>query len=78
VKGHEDVKEIPRQQRYVGRPPLSEIVKKPGDRRERTKSVQKAVIEYGYTLKEVADYLGIHYSTVSRAVGRKVHARNKT
>jgi len=24
----------------------------------------------GYTLKEIADYFGVHYSTVSRAVKR--------
>jgi len=38
------------------------------------------VIEYGYSQKEVAEYLGIHYSTISRIVskGIKAIARNKT
>lgn len=78
VKGHEDVKEIPKRQRYIGRPSLSEIVKESGGMKEREQSARSAVIEYGYTLKEVADYFGIHYSTVSRALGRRRYARNKT
>jgi len=36
-----------------------------GDRREK---VYAAHIEYGYTLKQIADYSGIHYSTVSKAI----------
>jgi transposase len=30
--------------------------------------VIKAVLRYGYSQKEVADYIGIHYSTVSKIV----------
>jgi hypothetical protein len=29
-----------------------------------------AHMSYGYTLKEIADYLGIHYTTVSKVIGR--------
>ncbi|MGQ9570888.1 MAG: hypothetical protein ACUVUQ_08625 [Thermodesulfovibrionales bacterium] len=25
-------------------------------------------MKYGYTLKEIADYLGVHYTTVSKAI----------
>jgi DNA-binding MarR family transcriptional regulator len=27
---------------------------------------------YGYTLKEIADFLGIHYATVNKAVGGRI------
>jgi len=32
--------------------------------------VYDAHLRYGYTLKEIADYLGLHYSTVSKIVQR--------
>jgi len=36
----------------------------------RNQAMYKAHLQYAYTLKEIAEYLGIHYSTVSRAVKR--------
>ena len=61
------MKEIPRRQRYIGRPQLKAIF---GDRDQRKKkeSMHRAHVRFGYTLKEIADYLGIHYTTVSRAL----------
>ena len=35
---------------------------------ERNKVIHEAHVRYGYTLKEIADQLGIHYATVSRIV----------
>jgi DNA-directed RNA polymerase specialized sigma54-like protein len=29
-----------------------------------------AVLDHGYALKEVAEFLGLHYATVSRALAR--------
>jgi DNA-binding MarR family transcriptional regulator len=28
----------------------------------------EAHLQYGYTLKEIAEYIGLHYTTVSRAI----------
>ena len=28
----------------------------------------EAHLQYGYTLKEIAEYIGVHYSTVIRAI----------
>ncbi|MCJ7806837.1 MAG: helix-turn-helix domain-containing protein [Clostridia bacterium] len=66
-------KEISRSQRYVGRPFLEEIF---ADLYNLTKSskdekIYEAHVKYGYTLKEISDFFGIHYATVSRVV-RKV------
>lgn len=73
VKGHEEIKEIPKRQRYIGRPALGILFKDKGfrDKKERDKKMKEAVDRYGYNQKEVAVFLEIHYSTVSRAVNRK-------
>ncbi|MBP1750939.1 MAG: transposase [Deltaproteobacteria bacterium] len=65
----EDVKEIPRSQRFAGRPALPEILTGVcrTNRFERNEAIRKAN-GYGYSLKEIANYLGIHYATVSRAL----------
>jgi transposase len=39
-------------------------------KKERGKAIFEAHIRYGYTLKEVAGHIGVHYTTVSRAVNR--------
>jgi putative transposase len=66
----QDVKEIPRVQRYPGRPPLDRLFAdiQTRNRRQRNKRVGEAHITYGYTLKDIADCLGIHYTTVSKIV----------
>jgi hypothetical protein len=68
VKGYEDVKEIPKRQRYVARPGLGELLNDwpISDKRKRARGVINAVLKHGYSQKEVADHIGIHYSTVSR------------
>ena len=40
------------------------------DKGSRDESVYRAYTDYGYTLKEIAEYLGVHYATVSRALRR--------
>lgn len=65
------VKEIPRSQRYAGRPELGEIIAggPRTDRAKRDKEIAEAA-GYGYTLKEMAGHIGVHYVTVSRALKR--------
>lgn len=82
LRGREEVKEFPRSQRYVSRPSLAKIfparVVKANARRNRTIAV--AVERFGYTQKAVADFLGLHYSTISRLVSRPKRrvSRSKT
>ncbi len=64
----EQVKEIPRPQRYVSRPHLSKLFAKEERATRRNKRMHSAHMKYGYTLKEIADHLGIHYTTVSKAI----------
>jgi putative transposase len=72
LHGKEKIQELPRVQRFVARPSLEELfqrIKNP-DAKERDRTIYRAYKEYGYYLREIADYLGVHYATVSRALGR--------
>ncbi|MEA1964608.1 MAG: transposase [Candidatus Aerophobetes bacterium] len=73
LKGKEEIMEIPKQQRYVARPPLSELIntEKIISKKQRDVLIFNAYTQYGYTMKQIARHLGIHYSTVSRAVRRE-------
>ncbi len=67
LKGHEEIREIPKSQRYLDRPSLEILFRhKSGDKVQRNKIIVNSVERWGYTQKEIADYLGLHYSTVSR------------
>jgi DNA-binding transcriptional regulator LsrR (DeoR family) len=58
----------------MSEPPSGEICTPAimGDRRKRDKSIGRAVFEHGYTQREVADHLGMHFTSVSRILREKV------
>src|SRR5262245_45185266 len=56
-----ELAEVPRAQRQALRPGLEQILGKKSQR-----SIERAYREDGYRLKEIAQYLGVHYSIVSR------------
>jgi len=64
----EEIEEIPRHQRFVGRPYLEILFnKKTGtNRRERNVKIVESIEKYSYSQWKVADYLGLHYSAISR------------
>jgi len=68
TEGKRDVQEHPRFQRMAARPALEKILsrERPGGRVGLAKQVREAHVSYGYTLAEIAKYLGIHYSTAGR------------
>jgi REP element-mobilizing transposase RayT len=70
VKGYEEIAEIPRRQRYVTRPPLKTLFDGTLTKAKRDSAMGQAVHRYGYSQREVADWLGLHYATVSRIVNR--------
>ncbi|MFH1939715.1 MAG: helix-turn-helix domain-containing protein [bacterium] len=49
------------------RPPLNEIFKYK-DKKAKNQAIYKARLQYGYTLKDIAEYIGVNYTTVSRAI----------
>ena len=69
VRGKEGIREIPRGQRYLGRPSLEKLFHDIRKRKAgRDKLIAEAVQRYGYSQKELAGFLGLHYSTISRLV----------
>jgi DNA-binding MarR family transcriptional regulator len=60
IRGKEKLKEITR-------PALKEIFKGKG-KKSKDHAMYEAYLQYGYTLKEIAEYIGVHYTTVSRAI----------
>jgi putative transposase len=76
-----DIKEIPKRQRYINRPSLNELFNEKLLRQiqKRNRKIAEVVYEYGYSQKEVADHLGMHYSTISRLISKESEiSRNKT
>jgi len=73
VRGYEKAKEIPRKQRQLGRPPLDDLLRNTRltEKERRNQGIRDAVERHGYSQREVADYLGMHYSTISRLVNEK-------
>ena len=64
--------EVRLEERLVGRPSLDKLF---GGVELNVKPARNAVIvqaynDHDYTLKEIADHAGVHYSTVSRVQGR--------
>lgn len=64
----DEVEELRRKHRHVNRPPLSALLSTEPDYEldDRNKKIYEAVFDYGYRQKEIADYLGMHYASVSR------------
>ena len=70
LEDKKQIKEIPRRERYVSRPSLEKIFRGKEAKGQRDLGVQSAHMSHGYTLKEIADYLGIHYTTVSKVIAK--------
>jgi putative transposase len=62
--------EFPRAQRFASRPPLAQVFADVASRADRDARAVVAVRDHGYTMREVAEFLGRHYITVSRALAR--------
>lgn len=70
LRDKRSMKEIPRQQRFAGRPKLSHLfpARSRADRVHRNEAVRRAHLEHGYSLSEIGQAVGLHYSTISRIV----------
>ena len=68
LQDKKQVKEIPRPQRYISRPGLEKIFGRQEAKGQRNRGIYEAYLSHGYTLKEIADHLGIHYTTVSKLI----------
>jgi REP element-mobilizing transposase RayT len=70
LAGKDKIQEIPKAQRYSTRPQLQKILKTGRKGKITSDAVYEAHVKYGYTLKEIAKVIGVHYTTVSRLVSK--------
>ncbi len=59
-------KEVVKRERFADRPGLQEIF----EQNDRDIGIYMAFCRYGYKLREIGDYLGLHYSYISRVAAR--------
>lgn len=73
LKDHEDIAEVPKSQRFMSRPGLWKIFPDSlmQDKGRRNKKIKEAIDMYGYSQKEVADFLEMHYTSISRILNEK-------
>lgn len=73
LRKHKDVPEIARSQRFANRPPLDKVF--PADilrnKVKRDKKIAVAVEKHAYSQRQIADYLGLHYATISRIMSAR-------
>ncbi len=73
LRGKRDIAELPKPQRFADRPSLEKIfsgtiIRDIGTRNDK---IQEAVHRYGYRQREVADYLDMHFTSISRILREK-------
>ena len=67
VTEKQQIREIPKGQRFAGRPTLKKLFgQRNSGKRTRDQLIAKAATEFGYSQMELASFLDLHYSTVSR------------
>ena len=67
VTEKQQIREIPAGQRFAGRPTLEKLFgQRSSGKSRRDQLIARAVSEFGYSQMEVASFLKLHYSTISR------------
>ncbi len=79
LEGKQDSREVPRIHRYATRSALEKLLHdlQGKDPQESDDTIYSAYAFHGYTMKDIADYAGVHYSTISRAIRRAESLRDK-
>ena len=73
VTEKQQIREIPKGQRFVGRPSLEKLfAQRTADKTTRDQLIEKAVSELGYSQMELAGFLNLHYSTISRILATTI------
>ena len=67
-----DVREVRREQRFLGRPKLGGIFRKTAERHQRNRAIVEAAVRHGYSQAAIADHLGLHYSSVSKVINQEI------
>ena len=73
LKKHKNIPEIPRSQRYADRPSLEKLFNERilGSMTKRNKAISDAVEKHGYRQREIADHLGLYFTSISRIISAK-------
>jgi putative transposase len=68
IIGKEHIPEISKRQRFINRPLLENIFTTEvlQSKEARDKRIIDAVEKYGYSQKQIADHLGLHFASISR------------
>ena len=68
------IREVRREQRFLGRPSLGGIFKEKvlTGGRQRNRAIVEAAVRHGYSQAAIATYLGLHYSSVSKVIKQEV------
>lgn len=77
--GKETIAEIPRIQRYLTRPSLTELFSPEviQTKKERNRLIHDAHIVFGYSLIEIASVLDLHYTTISKIINNTDFSRQE-
>ena len=70
-------REIPQRERLVSRPSLDDLFAERETKAARNERIYEATRIHEYTLSELQEYLGLHYSTISRIASR-VEAKKRS
>ena len=70
LKDSSEMTEIPKRERLASRPPLDDLFHKQTitSRDRRNEAIVTAHLQYGYSLAEIGNHLGLHYTTISKVV----------
>jgi len=74
LSDYQALKEVPRRERLAARPSLDGLFSKVRDKEARDRQIHAAVRVHEYTLRAVADHLGLHYATISMIAKRVAEA----
>ena len=69
-------KEISRRERLAARLSLGKLFEGVEDKKTRNQRIHQALRAYEYTLKEVGEFLGLSYSTIS-VIARRIDTEEK-
>ena len=72
AKESDEIKNVPREQKFAGRPVLDKIfdLKTLNSKKTRNTKIQHAYLNYGYTLRDIADHLNLNPNYLSSMLGK--------
>ncbi len=68
LRSQQELPEIPKSQRFMDRPELGELFTPAvlRSKKRRNEKIEEAVERYGYSQREVGDFLDLHFTSISR------------